>query len=113
MEKITKIENVLALANVLYAEEELQSYYTAARKIAELQHYAKRLSTIDTHSANGTSYTDDESYKRAVEAVYERIEQVCANFYHQTDPRGCSLYIGHDELNSQNYHTEGVPVLTV
>ncbi len=42
-----------------------------------------------------------------------RVRSVCqalgCHFYHQTDPRGCSLYVGLDKLDGQNYHTKGVP----
>lgn len=37
-----------------------------------------------------------------------RIKDVCdrlgLHFYHQTDPRGCALYVSNETLTSQNYH---------
>ena len=44
-----------------------------------------------------------------------RVEQVCKaaglHYYHQTDPRGCALYVSTEPLNSQNYSSKGVPCL--
>lgn len=43
-----------------------------------------------------------------------RIEGVCraigAHYYHQTDPRGCALYIAKEPLTDQNYSGAGVAV---
>lgn len=40
-----------------------------------------------------------------------RVAKLCAahglNFYHQTDPRGCALYVAREPLNATNY-TRGV-----
>lgn len=37
-----------------------------------------------------------------------RVEQVCKAaglfYYHQTDPRGCALYVSAEPLTNQNYH---------
>lgn len=44
-----------------------------------------------------------------------RVAKVCKeaglHYYHQTDPRGCALYVGAEPLNDQNYSTKGVPCL--
>jgi hypothetical protein len=44
-----------------------------------------------------------------------RVEAVCKatglHYYHQTDPRGCALYVAAEPLNSQNYSTRGVACL--
>lgn len=44
-----------------------------------------------------------------------RVEQVCKAaglyWYHQTDPRGCALYVGAVPLTDQNYSTAGVACL--
>ena len=44
-----------------------------------------------------------------------RVEQVCKAaglyYYHQTDPRGCALYVGAVPLTCQNYNTAGVACL--
>ena len=44
-----------------------------------------------------------------------RIEKVCKaadlHYYHQTDPRGCALYVSAEPLTDQNYSSRGVPCL--
>lgn len=44
-----------------------------------------------------------------------RVEQVCKaaglHYYHQTDPRGCALYVSAEPLTDQNYSTRGIPCL--
>ncbi len=44
-----------------------------------------------------------------------RIEKVCKaadlHYYHQTDPRGCALYVSAEPLNDQNYSSKGIPCL--
>jgi len=32
------------------------------------------------------------------------------HFYHQTDPRGCALYVSTEPLNDQNYPSRGVAI---
>lgn len=43
----------------------------------------------------------------------KRVAKVCKDaglhFFHQTDPRGCALYISAEELTDSNYSTRGVP----
>ena len=44
-----------------------------------------------------------------------RVEKVCKAaglfYYHQTDPRGCALFVAAEPLNSQNYSTKGIACL--
>ena len=44
-----------------------------------------------------------------------RVEKVCKEaglyYYHQTDPRGCALYVGTEPLTASNYYTKGIPCL--
>lgn len=42
----------------------------------------------------------------------KRVAKVCEanglHFYHQTDPRGCALYVSREPLTDQNYSSRGV-----
>lgn len=42
----------------------------------------------------------------------KRVEQVCKElglfYYHQTDPRGCALYVSNEPLTDSNYSSRGV-----
>ena len=44
-----------------------------------------------------------------------RVGQVCKaaglHYYHQTDPRGCALYVSTEPLTDQNYSSKGIPCL--
>ena len=44
-----------------------------------------------------------------------RVEKVCKEaglfYWHQTDPRGCALFVAAEPLNGQNYFTKGIPCL--
>jgi hypothetical protein len=97
---------------ISYAEMAKGNAYTKAEEYKLLLHLAKRLSTIDTHRCNGTRYNDengDESYLRAKQAVYAKLDEILLphgmDYYHQSDPRGTSLYISNERsLNSSNYN---------
>jgi len=45
----------------------------------------------------------------------DRVRGVCAAlrafYYHQTDPRGCSLHVSAERLTDQNYSTRGTPCI--
>jgi len=45
----------------------------------------------------------------AVARVSEVCERLGLHYYLQTDPRGCALYVGRDELTPSNYSGSGVP----
>jgi hypothetical protein len=44
----------------------------------------------------------------------KRIAKICEqnsiHFYHQTDPRGCALYLSTEPMESNNYSTKGVAI---
>lgn len=44
-----------------------------------------------------------------------RVAAVCKaaglHWYHQTDPRGCALYVAAEPLTAENYSTKGIPCL--
>ena len=50
----------------------------------------------------------EASALRAVRAVCERRG---LRYYHQTDPRGCALYVSVEPLTAATYYGAGVPVL--
>lgn len=108
------IENALQFAQLQtkpYWPFPLTQDYLTVRRLA------KRLTTIDIHSCNGTKYTTDESYDRAVITVYEELEIMFPgdqdiHWYHQRDPRGASLYLSREPLNAENYN-RGVAVFSV
>lgn len=67
--------------------------------------YAKRME----YTERRTPCPDREA------GALRRIKAVCdacgLKWYHQTDPRGCSLYVGAEALTDQNYSSKGIPCL--
>lgn len=43
-----------------------------------------------------------------------RVKKICADhalfYFHQTDPRGCALYIGTEEMSDSNYSSLGLAI---
>lgn len=67
---------------------------------------------IDRETVEGKIFLQDENGHRRQIADREtgalkRVETICKEvgiyFYHQTDPRGASIYISKDPLTDQNY----------
>ena len=77
----------------------------------ELLLVSKHLTTNDTRECNGE--LKDGAYERKNEKLERFAEELAEKMglmaYHQTDPRGCALYIGHD-LTDLNY-TKGIAIL--
>lgn len=46
----------------------------------------------------------------ALRAVKRVCEENGLHFYHQTDPRGCALYVSNEPLDDQNYSSRGVAI---
>lgn len=75
---------------------------------------AKKFTNLDIHACNGTRYNDDISYqiranKLHMEAV-KLLEPYNLRYYHQSDPRGASLYIAKVELLPDNYNMLGIAI---
>ena len=64
---------------------------------------------VHPHTGKMHRYTVPDRERGAL----RRIAKVCADigchFYHQTDPRGCALYISREPLTSSDYH-RGLPI---
>jgi hypothetical protein len=88
--------------------------YTCVKDYMLLLRTARALSTIGAHSCNGTKYTDDKEYDTAVRKAMRKAVDLLVErnlfAYHQTDPRGVSLYISNKKLFSDNYNTEGIAI---
>jgi hypothetical protein len=79
--------------------------YTKADSYMKLLKLARRLSTIDVHYCNGTK--TDMQWDKTVNSIIASLKDLLAPdglyFYHQSDPRGASLYIAEMELSQANY----------
>jgi hypothetical protein len=83
-----------------------KSYYELVEDFLKLKKLAKRLSTLDTNECNG--YYKEGVYDKKVSAIYFSLDKMARdlkiNYYHQSDPRGASLYISIQPLTTSNYN---------
>lgn len=82
--------------------------------IKPLKNIEKRLNRLDVQNCNG-EISEDDYIKRSI-YLEDKANQILASFeandlmiYHQSDPRGCSLYIIDSTMDKTNY-TNGVAV---
>ncbi len=101
MKKRNSIKNAIDFALLV---DKFNSYVLTDSylKIANL---GRKLHRLDEQYCNG-ELTDEQSGE-ATHRVYVRLEKelepLGLNFYHQTDPRGCSLYVGKGIVEATNY----------
>ena len=105
---INKIQNIINFSRLMPRQ------YDVAYRYQSLVKLSKRLTTIDTHVCNGTKYTTEDEYNDVTERVYEKTRLVLLanhlHFYHQSDPRGSSLYVSTEKLTSDNYSSKGLAI---
>lgn len=75
----------------------------------DLKKIQRKLNKIDCDMCNGN--IDEAKYKKKTAKLIDRAEHLVKGYdlkaYHQTDPRGCSLYIITEDMNDTNY-TNGI-----
>lgn len=91
-----QIENAIAFAFLC----KTHGAYKIAHDYIRVRQLAKRLANIDVHNCNGTRYSGehgDIEYQQAVDRVNIALKTVLdpfkLDYYHQSDPRGASLYV--------------------
>jgi len=73
--------------------------YNRLRKIS------KALQRSYTNSCNFTLSKRQQAREDKLQREAEMLaEQLGLKAYHQTDPRGCALYLGDADINEQNYN---------
>ena len=86
--------------------------YTNAKDFMLLRKLANNLSKLDTDNCNGV-YQNDDDYWQALGKIEAKISIKCLElglkWYHQTDPRGASLYIDDREMTQADY-TQGLAI---
>lgn len=63
---------------------------------------------IYPHTGQPRKYPIPDRERGALRRVAKVCEAIGAHFYHQTDPRGCALYVSDKPIEGNNY-TNGVP----
>lgn len=85
--------------------------YQAASGYNFLVSKARKLHALDEANCNGTIDETEYTIKRdrAIQSVLSVHPKLFA--YHQSDPRGASLYVGTVKLTQDNYNNYGICVL--
>lgn len=108
------IEQAIAYSQMIHGD----SPYTITKNYCALVRLSKRLTAIDTHYCNGTKYTEEDEQIKAYSKVYKSLDAILTplgiQYFHQSDPRGASLYIcrvAHNKiLNGSNYSSVGLAI---
>jgi hypothetical protein len=86
--------------------------YTKAQKFMKVRLLAKKLSTADVRNCNGEYISEDDYYK-ALGKIEHDLAEALPNYifyYHQTDPRGASLYVSTERMTDIDYNAKGQPI---
>lgn len=81
----------------------INQYNWFRRKGAELHR-------IYEDNCNGFYETEDEYYSKTLPvelSIEKKAEGLSLEVYHQTDPRGASLYLGREAMSPSNYNSKG------
>lgn len=93
----------------------LDDLRSAFRVYPELLKIAKSIHRLDETACN---YGLNERQEKAVERLEKKAQDLLDNFidapaeiYHQSDPRGCSLYVCKPEEANQTYYDRGIAII--
>jgi len=62
------------------------------------------------HTGESRRHPIPDRERGALRRVAALCRELGAHFYHQTDPRGCVLYVASEPLTDQTYSTRGVAI---
>ena len=101
-------------------QDELNDFKRFSWLFRDLQKLSRQVHKIDENMCNGYRNEQDElkaekKQKKLLLKATEIAESLGFKIYHQSDPRGCSLYLITQQQNgsSLNYYidyTQGIPV---
>lgn len=60
--------------------------------------------TYNVHIESGRRYRCPDREKGALRRVAALCDALGAHYYHQTDPRGCALYVSREPLTDRDYY---------
>ena len=94
--------------------------YKCSHLYVELRKVSRALSNIDIALCNG--WIDDEQHTKKGTRLFNKIEKIVSVWlndweyqgtlyhYHQSDPRGCSLYVDIKPINRDSYNTTSLAI---
>lgn len=65
--------------------------------------------TYKINHETGTKHRCPDLEAGALRRVADLCKRLGLHYFHQTDPRGCLLYVGTEPLTDQNYSQTGIP----
>lgn len=120
MKNTQTIEQAIRLYMLLTGAGMSTNAYKCANLYTELLKISRALSNIDVQLCNGD--IDDDTHSTRGIRLFNRIEKVVLRWlndwehqgtlyhYHQTDPRGCSLYVSTKPIDSNTYNTSALAI---
>ena len=85
----------------------LDEFHINVNRIDELRKISRQLHHLDERSCNyGLTEQQEKREKGLEKKANELVAEISPLYraYHQSDPRGCSLYIITDEMGDTNYN---------
>ena len=108
--KVREFEDVLRFAEMCPDSDVRAGAYHIARDFTALKALAQRLHRLDECRCNGD--LADGVWSRRTNSAMRKVSMICVLYalscYHQSDPRGASLYIGCEPLTDSNYSSEAM-----
>lgn len=84
---------------------EVINIYERLKKISKALHrYDER------HSERDLTEREKDKVKKLIEEAQKLAEKINCKIYHQTDPRGATLYLGDEQINGTNYY-KYIPII--
>jgi hypothetical protein len=83
--------------------------------VIELHKISKTLHRIDEGDCNGRTELGAKKSETRIKNLIKKANMLAQELgfwgvFHQTDPRGCSLYLLHTEQDKENYNTQGIAI---
>lgn len=118
--KDTQIEQAIRLYEMLQDAKMSTNAYKCTKLYIELRKISRAYTNADTALCNG--WIDDDQHTKKMTRLFNKIERAVLQWlndyeyqgtlyhYHQSDPRGCALYISTKPIESNNYNTSALAI---
>ena len=115
-----QIEQAIRLADMLRDAGMSTNAYKASNLYIQLRKVSRAYTNADTAMCNG--WLDDTQHEKKTDRLFNKIEKIAAQWlndweyqgvlyhYHQTDPRGCALYVSTKPIEPDTYNTSALAI---
>jgi len=112
--QLNAIRLFMRLNNLVAIDEDTGFSPVTVSAIDALDRAQKRLHALDERRCNGTE--DEARYERLCDRCMKRVALLVDSWgckpYHQTDPRGCALYLAFGDKRTDGDYTIKVAICT-